>query len=147
MTRAEELDWLYRLKSEICVCMPKEWKNMSNPLNMAIKALEQEPCEDTISRQAVLNTLFYNSDNNCEVVLNKELQDRIKALPHVTPAPKKCHNENWDYDSCDQFVCSNCGIELQDWLKVERDEDGDITFHGYEFKYCPNCGARIGGEE
>ena len=60
---------------------------------------------------------------------------------------KKCHNENRDYDSCDQFVCSNCGIEFQDWHAVERSEDGDITFHEYEFKYCPNCGARIGGEE
>lgn len=67
--------------------------------DMAIKALEQESCntprndlattsQDCISRQAVLNTLFYKSDNNCEVVLNKELRDRIKALPHVTPTQK-----------------------------------------------------------
>ena len=44
--------------------------------------------DEYISRQAVLNTLFYKSDNNCEVVLNKELQDRIKALPPVTPTQK-----------------------------------------------------------
>ncbi|MDY5704408.1 MAG: hypothetical protein SPK77_05575 [Lachnospiraceae bacterium] len=65
----------------------------------------------------------------------------------VTPAPKKCHNVNTDYAECDQFVCSNCGIELQDWHRVERDEDGDIVFHEYEFKYCPNCGAKIESEE
>lgn len=65
----------------------------------------------------------------------------------VESLEKKCHNENRDYDSCDQFICSNCGIEFQDWHAVERSEDGDITFHEYEFKYCPNCGARIGGEE
>ena len=53
--------------------------------NAIIKALEQQPSEDCVSRQAVLNTLFYKSDNNCEVVLNKELQDSIKALPPVTP--------------------------------------------------------------
>lgn len=53
----------------------------------ANKALEQ-PCEDCVSRKAVLNTLFYKSDNNCEVVLNKELQDRVKALPSVTPTQK-----------------------------------------------------------
>lgn len=59
-------------------------------------------------------------------------------------APKKCHNENHDYAECDQFVCSNCGIELQDWHRVERDEDdGDVTYHEYEFKFCPNCGAKI----
>ena len=57
---------------------------------------------------------------------------------------KKCHNENHDYAGCDQFVCSNCGIELQDWHQVERDEDdGDITYHEYEFRFCPNCGAKL----
>lgn len=33
----------------------------------AKKALEQ-PCEDCVSRKAVLNTLFFKSDNNCEKV-------------------------------------------------------------------------------
>lgn len=64
----------------------------------------------------------------------------IKALEQE---PKECHNENKDYDDCDQFVCSNCGIELQDWHAVERSEDGDISYHEYEFRYCPNCGAKI----
>lgn len=44
MTREEELDWLCRLRSEIYVYMPKEWLiPMNNALDMAIKALEQEP--------------------------------------------------------------------------------------------------------
>lgn len=68
----------------------------------------------------------------------------IEQMPSVTPAPKKCHNINTNYDDCGQFVCSNCGIELQDWHRVERDEDdGDITYHQYEFNYCPNCGAKM----
>lgn len=51
MTREEELDWLYRLRSEIYVYMPKEWLiPMNNALDMVIKALEQEPrkghCKD-----------------------------------------------------------------------------------------------------
>ena len=55
-----------------------------------------------------------------------------------------CHNNNEDYADCDQFVCSRCGIELQDWHRVERDEDdGDITYHEYTFKYCPNCGRKV----
>ena len=67
---------------------------------------------------------------------NEQAKKMLKA--------KKCHNENHDYAECDQFVCSNCGIELQDWHRVERDEDdGDVTYHEYEFKFCPNCGARI----
>lgn len=55
-----------------------------------------------------------------------------------------CKNENKDYAACDQFVCSNCGIELQDWNRVERDEDdGDITYREYEFDFCPSCGCKV----
>ena len=74
-----------------------------------------------------------------------EVEKIIKALKQEPCAnAKKCHNVNSDYAECDQFVCSNCGIELQDWHRVERDgDDGDITYHEYEFKYCPNCGAKI----
>ena len=43
MTRKEQLDWLYRLKSELYV-YPKEWLiPMNNALDTAIKALEQYP--------------------------------------------------------------------------------------------------------
>ena len=67
----------------------------------------------------------------------------LKNVPSVAPAPEKCYNKNQDYAECDQFVCSRCGIELQDWCRVERDEDGDITYHEYEFRFCPNCGAKL----
>lgn len=78
---------------EECLAFYKELMNLADEIfvpyyEMAIEALEQEPCEDCVNRQAVLNTLFYKSDNNCEVVLNKELQDRIKALPSITPQQK-----------------------------------------------------------
>ena len=44
MTKAEELDWIYRLRSNIYVYMPKEWLiPMNNALGAAIKALEKEP--------------------------------------------------------------------------------------------------------
>ena len=47
--------------------------------------LEKQPCEDAISRKAVINALFYASDNNCDVVLITELMNRINSLPSVTP--------------------------------------------------------------
>lgn len=56
---------------------------------------------------------------------------------------KEAKNEG-EFDECDQLVCSNCGIELQGWVRVERDEDdGEETHHEYVFRYCPNCGAKI----
>ena len=48
-----------------------------------------------------------------------------------------------DYADCDQFVCRNCGIELQDWHRVTRDDDGEEYHLEYVFRFCPNCGAMI----
>lgn len=82
-----------------------------------IKALEQEPCEDCISRHTVLNTLFYKSDNNCEVVLNKELQDRIKALPSVKPAADN------NVLTCEDAISRQAAIDCL---------DADFTIDGKE---------------
>ena len=58
---------------------------------------------------------------------------------------KTCKNLATEYDDCDQFVCSQCGIELQDWRRVERDEDGLEVYHEYRLRLCPSCGAKIEG--
>ena len=47
----------------------------------------------------------------------------------------------------DEFVCSGCGIFLEGWTRVVTDEDGDLFYYEYEFKYCPECGAKIDGGE
>ena len=85
------------------------------------KILEQEPCTDAISRSETIEYLNTNMawyDEDGEMADSDEklkvIADLINGVPSVTPAPKKCHNENLDYAECDQFVCSNCGIELQD---------------------------------
>lgn len=120
---------------------------IEDALELYYEKLKEEKAngkEDAISREAMLNYQQYlhGRMSNEE---NHKLWEFIKNLPSITHISKKCHNENHDYAECDQFVCSNCGIELQDWHKVERDEDdNDVTYHEYEFNYCPNCGARIG---
>lgn len=85
-------------------------------------------CEDCISRKAIINTIFYNSDNNCDVVLCTDLMDRIKDLPSVTPQrpkgkwkPLNYKDEMWGY----VYKCSNCG------------------YIDYGNDYCPKCGARM----
>lgn len=100
-------------------------------IRTAIEALEQQPSDDCVSRQAVLNTLFYKSDNNCEVVLNKELQDRIKALPPVTPT------QSWILMK-EYLKCSCCGGSTYD---AEKEDCTEFL------NYCPNCGAEMRGTE
>lgn len=54
-----------------------------------------------------------------------------------------CYNITTGCSESDEFFCSNCGIQLIGWYHVEHDTDGNTDYNDYEFKYCPNCGARI----
>jgi len=97
-----------------------------------IKALDQEPCEDAISRQAVLEyiegswaELGHSSEN--ELVC----QD-IKKLPSVTPQPKM---GRWIDDKC-----SVCGKGIEDLISSRE------WYRNEEPKLCPFCGARMGKE-
>ena len=76
------------------------------------------------------------------------LKTLIDAQPTIDAEPVR-HGKNvgTDYDETDQFVCSECGIEIQGWYRVERDEDdGEETIHEYRFRYCPQCGASVDGK-
>lgn len=67
MTREEKLDWLCRLRSEICVYIPKRWLiPIYNALDTAIDELEQE----TVSKE--------NYDH--EYFLRKELELKVERL-------------------------------------------------------------------
>lgn len=89
MTKEEREKAIDLLDNLIGMVEDNQDNDYDKALRMGIESLRKEPCEDVVSRKKVLNTLFYNSDNNCEVVLNKELQDRIKSLPPVKPT------QNW----------------------------------------------------
>lgn len=44
----------------------------------------------------------------------------------------------------DEFICSNCNFKMENFAEVEVDEDdGEIMYQAFEFKYCPNCGAKV----
>lgn len=91
MTREEALDWLCRLRSKIYVYMPKEWQiPMNNALDTAIKALEQEPCEDAVSRQAVAQVLLKYAHSTEGKAFAEFLISQINDLPSVNPQQEPC---------------------------------------------------------
>ena len=129
MTVEEAIRMIERIKDRINWEVVDSQKKM-DALNMAIKALEQEPCEDCISRQAVdelSEALVHTTINKADFVCN--FWERLQKLPPVTPKEK---TGKWiytgDYITDGMLKCSSCGYEH------------DVADR---FLYCPNCGARM----
>lgn len=109
-----------------------EW---AETVRMAIKALEQEPCEDAISRQAVIDTIdkWVKSMHVLIALPANEvtpLFESVHELPSVTPQPKMGKWSFTKHYGRDYYVCSFCGMERMD-------------DHSSGWNYCPNCGAKM----
>lgn len=55
---------------------------------------------------------------------------------------KTCKNTTKNHP-VDEFVCSECGLVLQDYCRKILDEDGEEYLFEFEIKYCPKCGAKV----
>ena len=128
-------------------CENKECK-LKEALDMAISALEQEPtddatlkdifcmgceykdaepCEDAISREAVIKLFNGNIGSEAALILHK-----VKQLPSVTPSR---HKGRWILDEdksllFNVYKCSNCE-----------------NIGARKSKFCPNCGAEMESAE
>lgn len=96
-----------------------------------IKALEQEPCEECVSRKAVIDTIYAECDGTkldidfAKVLL---LQRAIKKMPTVVPIRSKGH---WDIKDNMWWICSACGCQTRMMKKYNVPN------------YCPACGAKM----
>ena len=68
------------------------YRGDSRAIKKAIKALEQESCEDAVSRQAMLDAITEIDDNINMDIYTNEVREIIDDLPSVIPARKK---EEW----------------------------------------------------
>ena len=109
-------------------------------LDVAIKALEQEPC-DCISREKVINLLLqnYTTLNGLDVVMYSPLMNDIKYLPSVQPTI--LHGE-WEEKECfDGDVYYDCSVCGNSWTTI------DGTPMDNEMNFCPHCGADMRGNK
>lgn len=98
--------------------LDEAYKSMIDALEMAIKALEQQPCGDCISREETLKALM-DEWTEFDSELMDYLIEKVKKLPPVTPQPKM---GRWQWN----FHCSLCN---------------NIGERYYD--YCPGCGAKM----
>lgn len=135
MTREEAIETLKLLKPNMRFDN-SGWLYTKQAIEMAIQALEQnesaeewyklfvekfESCEDAISREAVIEKL--NEWDWQELYLPIHFKEHIiDELPPVTPSRRKGRWE--DLHRC--WICSECNQETH-----------------VEYKYCPNCGAKM----
>ena len=148
MTREEQIKVLKDWKPELEL-MAKYNSNSIDyqrytALDMAIKALEQQPCEDAI-RRADAEALFRNARSklnpsdyktadefNTRDLMLLNAEQFIHLLPSVRPQePKTGHWEMCEDADGIYGVCDICGT------------DADFTHYGKAYPYCPNCGAKM----
>lgn len=93
--------------------------DIDTAIQMATKALEQEPCDDVISRQAVLNLAKKGI-----LISNGNFESVCKAINEL-PSVNSTKTGHWidEFGGCE---CSECGC-----------------LEGGYSDYCPNCGARM----
>lgn len=132
MTRKEALEYL-KSEFEDAKCEDSEYyQEWADALYMAIKALEQEPCEDAVSRTEVLNLVRFNAFH---------VKSQIKAIENMPPVtPQEPKIGHWLYIDERKAKCSQCGY-IQ--ITGGADKTGHCNIHYGVYKYCTNCGAKM----
>lgn len=80
----------------------------------------------------------------CRACEYADAMDFIDAMPAADVQPVTQTENMSTIAFCDRFICKKCDIHLENWVKVVIDpDDGDELHYEYEFKFCPECGAKI----
>lgn len=93
--------------------------------------------------------------NNKRVAISSQLDLGYESLDYelIEAIYKQCQELDWiDEKICTNFedgtggfMCSNCGIYLDDLSEIVIPENckGNVNQDEYELRYCPNCGCKI----
>lgn len=96
----------------------------------ALEGLKAEPCEDAVSREAVL-----------EAIKNNYRMAAIDAIEKLPPVTSKLKTGVWiklqkNGDGTSRYMCSKCGDTMQ------------LSRHTFAtFRSCPKCYAKMEGVE
>lgn len=120
-----------------------EFKQLAEWLKDYKRLLEQQPCEDAISRQAALNSLIDNTHlDGYDLAEALDAIENKEKLPPVTPQQKygkwivhpEIETSTPEYLMF--YECSECG-DKQCFCRSDL----------HKKRYCPNCGSHNGGND
>ncbi len=98
---------------------------------------------ELLSIESLLMTKYIEK-NKVALWLYEQMMHDIKEHPVADVAPV-VHGKNiTDMHPVDEFICSQCGIDLTEFCRYDPEED---VSYEYKFKYCPECGAKMDLEE
>lgn len=121
-----------------------DFYTMAEACEVVIKALEQEHCDDCVSRQQAIDKMQELEEEDIEAYGcsipegfdGKRAIEAIKALSSVHPKTKV---GRWIYDkNIDNWKCSECGETPKTMGYC-----GSADFMTKHFKYCNHCGAKM----
>jgi len=148
MTNEEAIELLYDIQTDAVYNVLSDEKEA---LEMAIKALEKQPCDDCISREATIEAISKKYIGGKGAMKNapindlyadglEEAVDAVWDMPSVTPEAKTGRWVAQDIHNCHtDFKCSACGY-IHSFMHLYGKPTADYT-------YCPNCGARMAESE
>ena len=99
-------------------------------IDLSIKALEQQTCEDAISREDALMALTGEWTEPTDELIHRFIR-RIKKLPSVKPQPKTGKWIDIMVGDMPAQACDQCNTFYP------------LAYTGGGHKYCPNCGCRM----
>jgi predicted RNA-binding Zn-ribbon protein involved in translation (DUF1610 family) len=98
---------------------------------------------DKVSRRIAVKDVLGNKLTIESISVNELMAIIQQCIELEWLEEETCTNES-EYDSSDEFKCSNCGFTLVEHKECAiGEDDGEEYYFAYKPKYCPNCGSKI----
>lgn len=98
---------------------------------------------DKVSRRIAVKDVLGNKLTTEAISVNELMAIIQQCIELGWLEEETCTNES-EYDSSDEFKCSNCGFTLVEHKECAiGEDDGEEYYFAYKPKYCPNCGRKI----
>jgi len=119
-----------------CKKCAEEHRQIAEWLKELKRLKEQEPCEDAVSRQAVINAIA----NTCFWLSADNWKELTKCINSISPVTPQQNMGKWIL-SDGYWRCSNCREKVL--LKFDKVVVRCREYIPIKSNYCPNCGKKM----